>query len=393
MKRNKLITLLCLLMVLSLAACGAGEKDSSSSKKNNKPKTETSVNKPSSSNTVTSNSTVTESVEEKEPEINPEEYFPFWRDDVVSVTTKISKNYGTKDSIYYNKYGHIVATTTSSNHSKNFVCNYDYDENGQLLCASYEVIHSDDGVVETGTVEYDPSVSACEKATDECCYVWHIRFSDYLDYYDCVPTERIKKIQKSIKGNVYTYVFEYDEYGHGYKMQLDENGDIYYDGRDRIITYDEFGRMNRSNFAPDNPDYYYEYVYEDNIVYWYTVSDGERGTVSTYKYDNGKIVEIATIYEEGAEPVISCTYEYDSQGRLLKYVNVDYDEVTEYQYDSNGNVIQEELYRLDTSDRSQYHDIYTYEYDDMNRMIKSESFDVLKSRKYYEYTYEYYEVK
>lgn len=409
MKKSKLLSVLCLLMVLSLTACGSKPVEKPSVKKSSKPKTEASVDKPSSSNTgnasnagsetnagsatnagatAESNQTATETP--TLAETDPEKIFPFWRDDVVSVTTKIDKDYY-KHCTYYNKYGHVVAKTNCNKSGILYdkaLYEYEYDENGQLLHLKFIRYGKDNDVLSWAEVDYDPSASVCEKDPRECFYQGHIEaFVFPVGICDDAPKEKVVKVvSKEGDYSEQTYEFKYDSYGHNVINLITGNIDEF--------IYDDLGRVVRANTYIDSSSSYAEMEYDADKAYQYNVYSGKREYTTINTYENGRLVEVLFGgYEEPLE--ITDSFVYDGQGRLVKAVN-DYEEVTEYKYDDKGNVIQKDSYREESVYRSPYSYTHTYEYDDRNRVILEQYVDNEDPETKYKqgkYKYEYYEVE
>lgn len=141
----------------------------------------------------------------------------------------------------------------------------------------------------------------------------------------------------------------------------------------------------------------YEYNSDNNISAEFLHSDDETYKKADYTYENGRLSYIQHYDSDGEKEFVS-VYEYDEQDRVIS-IQKSYDDSESefmnsrksYDYDENVNILQE-------SSGDKYGSfVYTYTYDENNRIISgkgySKSNSGLNITYTYDYEYEFYETE
>lgn len=140
----------------------------------------------------------------------------------------------------------------------------------------------------------------------------------------------------------------------------------------------------------------YEYNSDNNISAEFLHSDDEMYKRADYTYENGRLSYIQRYDSDGEKECVS-VYEYDDQDRVIR-IKTSYDDSESefmnswksYDYDENGNIAQESL-------GDKYKSlVYTYTYDENNRIINGKGYSKssrgLNINYTYDYEYEFYEI-
>lgn len=141
----------------------------------------------------------------------------------------------------------------------------------------------------------------------------------------------------------------------------------------------------------------YEYNSDNNISAEFLHNDDETYKKADYIYDeNGRLSYIQHYDSDGEKECVS-VYEYDEHDRVI-HIETSYDDSESafmnswksYNYDENGNMSQEA-----SGDRNKSF-VYTYTYDENNRIISGKGYSKCNSglnvNYTYEYGYEFYEI-
>lgn len=128
-----------------------------------------------------------------------------------------------------------------------------------------------------------------------------------------------------------------------------------------------------------------------------TTSDNKEKLVSEYTYyPKGTIKNVKnyTGFDVGNDNYILKTYEYDKFDRItnIKYVNSDnlekIREEYKFTYDKNGNILTEEIYNDYIID-NKIHNLKSYSYDELGRLIEVQVIDKLNENNKETTSYEY----
>lgn len=141
----------------------------------------------------------------------------------------------------------------------------------------------------------------------------------------------------------------------------------------------------------------YEYNSDNSISAEFRYKDDEMYEKADYIYENGRLSYIQRYDSDGGKECVS-VYEYDEQDRVIR-IQIFYDDSESefmnswksYNYDENGNMSQE-------ASGDKYNSfVYTYTYDENNRIVSgkgySKSSSGLNVSYTYEYEYEFYETE
>ncbi|MDE6520624.1 MAG: hypothetical protein K2K91_09280 [Ruminococcus sp.] len=141
----------------------------------------------------------------------------------------------------------------------------------------------------------------------------------------------------------------------------------------------------------------YEYNSDNNISTEILYIDDEIYKRADYTYENGRLSYIQHYDSDGEKECVS-VYEYDEQDRVIR-IQKSYDDSESefmnswksYNYDENGNISQE-------ASGDKYNSfVYTYTYDENNRIISGKGYNKSNSglniNYTYEYEYEFYETE
>lgn len=187
--------------------------------------------------------------------------------------------------------------------------------------------------------------------------------------------------------------------GVGYTYEYDEQGNLTAEIKSNSykFSYDEDGnRIQEAYFTfIDNIQQQIDYIYDDNgklIKEINTFDDGRNWAVEHIYDESGLLIKTT-----GTQPNVkgATLYEYNSDGKLiLRYVEGDAEDKTEYTYDEKGNLIKQtdfsggkEVYRneykYDEKNRvieknsiygTDYYDCYIYGYDEADRIISEKKY-------------------
>jgi len=184
-------------------------------------------------------------------------------------------------------------------------------------------------------------------------YSWDDTISDTKKYYNEFGLQTLYSYDGS-------EIFRFDEYGrilfdNDYSYEYNEQGQIIKYTSEKAFYYDKVPEYDR------NGNVIKEIHYSSDGSVAYT-------TVFTYKFEDGRIVELHDISRYPSGKVLTeyyYKYEYDDAGRLLKerrskYSDYSYATVIEYTYDENGML--EYLKYNDTNYHQRYNETYTYGY-------------------------------
>ncbi|MCL2403462.1 MAG: DNRLRE domain-containing protein, partial [Coriobacteriia bacterium] len=252
--------------------------------------------------------------------------------------------------------------------------------NGDYKVYSYDVNNNN---IQTQRYFADGSLEITSKSTFDD----KNQLTSTIDYQGNPPNEDV----------LYCQYFEYDSAGkviasyEGHNLpqgEDDEKTYYHYDAADRLIgiTYPDFQGVGSETI--EGLDYSFdEYGMLSTVTARVKVDANiENRLLEEYSYDLwGQVAEIKAHYSLDDAYMVK-SYTYDSFGRIMSIeyrLSSDLEEVLEsfnYEYDKSGNIAQEihevnfegiEENEQEISDL--YGDIRTYEYDEVGRLVKSES--------------------
>ena len=252
---------------------------------------------------------------------------------------------------------------------------YEYDDAGELsseeVYAPYNSFTSDKGtpdenvyydVTGVNTTVYDDDGRVVEQIQEFFNDDEHVHANHEVFFRDSNGTE------------LYTFSCGLDT-----EINYD-NGKIigarYSDTSERILTYDDEGRLVNVDYASDNLTYQYTYRY-----------DG-RGKVLSSEYRMNRLTNDQLEWTRTESSTI--TYSYDDRERLIK--KTEYRESREpfsetvYEYDSSGKLIYEE-YTGPTS--SSFHTVHEWVYDSSGKLLEDNYSSATGTSNWYEITYNY----
>lgn len=259
---------------------------------------------------------------------------PIW-----TVKDKYNKNFKLIEREYYSKKG------------LEYVDEYTYNENGQVITISNELenrkfkydsngniteINSDGYIIK---YEYDLNGNLLKEAFDSTNYTEYT----YDSNGNCLTED------KYIDGNLsYSYVYTYDSNGSLIECIHQLFLDTY--NEKQILKYDQFGNVFEF-YSNGRSKYEYEYDSNNKLIKigkeYFSLDNTIGKTTTTYQYDdNGKLVKETSEFSDK-------TYIYDSAGLLQEIHLLQIDSSIcnnkryEYKYDSQGNRIKCNYYNED----------------------------------------------
>lgn len=223
-------------------------------------------------------------------------------------------------------------------------------------------------------------------------------------------------------GGTLHYIYEYDEQDRLIQVTAGKRYEriLTYDDQDNLLsdhstntksdgsqsnmetvyTYDEQNRLLSTSTSVDgqltsmeqrgykedsysvlNEDKIFVYDYEDHLIEEYNApGNGTPRLIAEYSYDeHGNVIR----YDGVSGSYIDCTNTYDDAGNLIQSYRVTvyasgkepvYDDVFDYTYDENGNLLTLENYHLiRQSGTQEMITYYNYKYDSENRMTYSKT--------------------
>lgn len=181
------------------------------------------------------------------------------------------------------------------------------------------------------------------------------------------------------------YFYMYDEDDHVIRI-ISNNADIQYIYKDGLLSA-ELSNAIDAAFSYDingvaiplfNGKYRKDYIYDDNKLLIMTKDTNEE--IHEYEYDSNNNLIKETIIS--SDSTIINTYEYDNNNNVIK--SIENDKVSEFEYDGNNNVVKsiiDGVVRNITYDQNNNKILdeieginkISYEYDSDNRVIKKSS--------------------
>lgn len=265
----------------------------------------------------------------------------------------------------YDKKGKLLEVTEYNPYGATICTEYTYNNKDQLI--EYERTYAKSDTVETTEYEYDKSgkvVRTVTKAEEGKEYKFEVEHS-----YEYDKSGKVVKAEKKEKeGELISYrEFEYDRDGN---VSKEEQCTAFEDGNSiRNIEWDTQGRLKKEVYESpwDRGDSEYEYDEHGNQIK--VVSEKEYGIGANWHTKN--IVESET------------EYEYDNYGNMVKSKTEEYrkniyaerdpdifeyewEYKYKYEYDDKGNILSKTEYRDDEK-------LAKYEYDPQGRLIKYRS--------------------
>lgn len=250
----------------------------------------------------------------------------------------------------YDKNKNVKKIVTKGDNGEKYemVYTYEYDSQGRVIRA--EELDEDDNLVFGHTIEYDRAGGIFKLERE------HVS-KDWDEAFEWDAEGRIAAVHLDHRFDNYDYKssYEYDTWGNLVKSVVVRENNLGTDDYNQKITTTEWD---------------YEYDRQGNFLK--TEKKEVVDTTDSYGDSTRKKTEWETEYEydkkgnllskvEYEEEEKIATYEYDTEGRLLKLRTDDFN--LQYEFDENGNIVKFENDTLE----------YEYEYDKQGRLVKKEA--------------------
>ncbi len=286
----------------------------------------------------------------------------------------------------YDSNGRLTKYVSVNSKGKRQIEEYAYDSNGNKI--KY-VKTFNEGRIETEEYIYDEHNNVIKKLTHSNRGNKGI-YEVVYEYYDDGNIKKESTVESDWNEKFDSY--EYDAKGNQIRRELIFSGELF--EYENSYTYDENGRI-VTEYRDGSDKYRYpqsfEYSYDSNgnllkIVQIF------RGITTEYSYDeHGNVISMCRSNGDGEmKTIFEYSYEYDSSGNKIKetandMVNPSQNKEYSYKYDENGNLINTELY---SNDLVQY--VRNYMYDSEGNMIKETEADSFEEEPWlvFEYTYD-----
>ena len=211
----------------------------------------------------------------------------------------------------YNSDGKILREANLDSHGNcSYEDTYEYDKEGKLMKQTQKATYGNGGTATAEYTEHDENGNPLKGIIS-----WDTGSSPYVrEYVYDENGNRIKNIQKTMEGNIYDVTeYEYDENGNRTKLiKKDDDGNV---TREVVYEYDDDGHVLRE------------------------IQNEYGTTTGKIFYSNGQIKETYYKDEWGSDGMTM----YDPQGHRTVHIGPSFDgfEKTTYEYDSEGNLIDQ----------------------------------------------------
>ena len=255
---------------------------------------------------------------------------------------------------------------------------YMYDTSNNLITFKRGKVEGNSDKISSHT-EY--AYDSMNRVTDEYGMVDSLRKTHNQYTYDRNGNKTSMTEFVNESGSItidYIYEYDYDnrvvlEKGIMSDRSLDENNTVIFGQFIRKYVYDHVGnRISEEQYnGSDFDKVTYKYDYRNRLVEKIEPIKAGLSRTTEYTYDKTGNIATETIYNSG----VACTTQYQYDGTRKRTMKVDpMGYVSKYIYDENGNVKKEIDPRYSSQDLAAAPGII-YEYDALNRQVKSIVFD------------------